>query len=160
VHIDSDDPDAQIEHQRQVGPQVVVVNRGYTMVDDGTRWFFSCAAPCDKKLDPQYVYRVNGKGITPSKPFTIPGDEARVELSTKTGSYARAVGAVVLGTFGISALIGGASCLIVGQVLPEPQGQPWTTAGAIALGSGLLLTVTAVVLGLGASTDVHTRSVR
>lgn len=160
VHVESDDPDAQLEEQRRVGPGMVVVAQGYVMVDDGTRWFHSCGTPCDKKLDPQFVYRVNGKGITPSKPFTIPADQPRVELETKTGSYAKAVGAVVLGTFGISALVAGASFLVVGYVVPASDGEPWKTAGFVTLGSGAVLTAAAVLLGLGASTDVHTRSAR
>lgn len=122
----------------------------------GTRWFFSCATPCDKPLDPARVYRVNGKGITPSKPFTLPSGESRVDLKTKTGSYARAVGATVLGSFGIAVIIGGGTMLIVGHVLPQ-GGDGWTTAGAVTLGSGAALTIAAIVLGLGAPTDVETR---
>jgi len=160
VHVESDNPEAQLEENREVGPRVIVVSQGSAMVDDGTRWFFSCATPCDKALDPGRVYRVNGKGITPSKPFTLQAGESRIELKTKTGSYARAVGATVLGSFGIAGLVGGLSMVIVGQVLPDKDGHAWTTAGAITLGSGAVLTVAAIVLGLGAPTDVQTRAAR
>ena len=161
VHLATKDADAVLEEQRRVGPASVVVTQSYAMVDDGTRWLETCRTPCDRKLDPQYVYRVNGKGITPSKPFTIPGDTERVEVEAETGSAARAIVGGSMATVGILGLIGGAVCLILGYTLSyEDARGTLQTAGWAGLGGGAVLTAGGIVLGLGATTDVHARPVR
>ena len=78
----------------------------------GSPWQPACEAPCGMRLDPQYEYRIGGRGVVTSDSFRLPPDDA-VHVRAKVGSsvlWGIGTGAIVFGA--LFAAGGGAVLLL------------------------------------------------
>jgi hypothetical protein len=107
-----------------------------------------CFAPCDKMLESNSLYIIQGDGVRATSRFMLPDDRESVTLDVQAGSTARvAGGAILLGAGLLSAYIG-ALVWSAGSIgnSPEFSGTTTTTRpndSAVSVGR------TMVVVGLG-----------
>ena len=113
-----------------------------------------CAAPCNKSVDPRFLYRVAGDGITPSPSFRFPPGHSAYKLEVDAGSSSAHTAGVVLTTAGIClAALGGAFLAVAAVDRESPAVVP--TAGAVGGGVGLISMAVGIPLWLSSGTSVR-----
>ena len=91
----------------------------------GREWIDSCYAPCDRKLDGDARYRIEGNGVRPSSPFSLHATSLEgSETIVVTPAYdaARGAGFVLIGL--------GAGGILIGSLLAWGGATAETCKGA------------------------------
>jgi hypothetical protein len=133
-----------------------------------------CVAPCEAEADANGIYRIGGRGVTPSDTFALPQGSDKIGLRVRAGSKtARGVGWLSVG-LGATAAAAGGMLLVFGSVLEpnasdaiyahdagrltrdEDRASTFRTVGFVSLGAGAALVALGIVLVATSGTDVAT----
>lgn len=121
------------------------------------RWQDVCLAPCGVTVDPAGTYRVGGGGVIVSESFTLPRASGEVTIDASVGSKGAHWAGLGLMIGGGVAAVYGALYLIMADLFSDIDANNMTSAstdfgdtvrniGLLALGLGLVLEVTGIVL--------------
>lgn len=151
VHLDSTKPGAALFRRDE--SKKLIDKRG--SVDDV--WEFVCYAPCDKRVDPDAVYRVLGSTIPPSDSFVLGSED--VTLKVEAGSTRMQALAHGTGGLGLASVIAsGVFFVAEGATDSESKEDSMRLLGQVFLIGGLTLTITSIILDSIGSTSVRTET--
>ncbi len=140
VRFDASNPDAALE--KYVGS-----------------WQEVCLAPCEGEISEDGAYRIGGKGIRVSEPFTLPHGARRVVVHASVGTDGRsALGAILAIGGGVGAYIGALAWLFSLGTVGDQGGRDGSssgrTTGEVFLVGGLAVGITGFVILMNNGTDV------
>jgi hypothetical protein len=114
----------------------------------------ACAAPCNKTVDPQFLYHVAGEGITRSASFRFPPGRSAYKLEVDSGSSWSDAAGFILTSAGICLAALGGTFLAVGAVdRDRPAFLP--VAGAVGAGAGVISMAVGIPLWISGQTSVR-----
>jgi hypothetical protein len=126
----------------------------------GREWIDACYAPCDRKLDGDARYRIEGNGVRPSSPFSLHATSLEgSETIVVTPSYVstRDAGFVLVGVGAAGIFVGGFLAWIAAASERCEGNNSFPSTGQCETGDGTLLAIgavtaigSAIVGGLGA----------
>jgi hypothetical protein len=151
VHLDSTKAGAALFRRDE--SKKLIDKRG--SVDDV--WEFVCYAPCDKRVDPDAVYRVLGATIPPSDAFVLGSEDVTLKVdagSTRTQALARGTGGLGLA----SVIASGVFFVAEGATDSENKEDSMRVLGQVFLIGGLTLTITSIILDSIGSTSVRSET--
>jgi hypothetical protein len=135
----------------------------FRVVDGAQGSLAVCIPPCQKYVDPGFVYNVGGDGIRRSSSFVFPSNQERVRLDVKTGSSALFATGVVLsiggGILALNSLGFFAIASIAHDSSAPGESDPssgFRKAGFIILGTGAVAIVGGLALAFSNGTSVRT----
>lgn len=111
-------------------------------------WHNVCPAPCGRPVDPAALYRVAGRSLVPSDPFTLPRRSGEVTIDAQLGSRPRNIVGKVFTLAGFGATAAGALLYLAGsRVSPDAGGDAAPPPRLILHFYGALLFVAGVAVG-------------
>jgi hypothetical protein len=128
-------------------------------------WQNVCAAPCGRPVDPAALYRVAGRSLVPSDPFTLPRRSGEVTIDAQLGSRPRNIIGKVFTLAGFGAAAAGALLYLAGsRVSPDAGGDAAPPPrlilqfyGAVLFGAGVAVGATGIPLWATSSTSVDVK---
>ncbi len=115
VVLDSDKPGARLEAflGTSTGVGLAWTSRGTVPVAvSSEHWASVCTAPCQRLVQPNLEYRVNGDSLVSSDKFVIDGAHSNVRIKATMGSNGTRIGAALLALgLGLPTLTASAVCL-------------------------------------------------
>lgn len=128
-------------------------------------WRDICAAPCGKPVDSAALYRVAGRSLVPSDPFTLPRQSGEVTIDAQLGSRPRNIVGKVFTFAGFGAAAAGALLYLAGsRVSPDAGGDAAPPPrlilqfyGALLFIAGMAVGATGVPLWATSSTSVDVK---
>jgi hypothetical protein len=153
----------------------VVGARVYGSVVGVAEWYQPvCTAPCAVDADPNAIYRVAGRGVTPSDSFALPPASEKVGLRVRAGSSAvRAGGWLSVGLGALAVATGGALFLVGSIMAPnasdavyendpsrykrdDDRASTFRSIGLVSLGAGAAALALGIALVATSGTGVET----
>lgn len=126
-------------------PDATLMRRG------AAGWEPVCRAPCQAMLDPEDHYRVDGRGLRPSRPFQLPRGRDPVQLRTSVGTSSQHGWGIVLLIGGGAIGFVGSQVLLTGLLLTafdEPDGLERTESASSVTAVGAVMTVGGLATGI------------
>ncbi len=128
-------------------------------------WQNVCAVPCGRPVDPAALYRVAGRSLVPSDPFTLPRRSGEVTIDAQLGSRGRNIVGKAFTLAGLGATAAGALLYLAGsRVSPDAGGDAAPPPrlilqfyGAVLLVAGVAVSATGVPLWATSSTSVDVK---
>jgi len=125
-----------------------------------------CFAPCNKMLESNSLYIIQGDGVRATSRFMLPDDRDSVTLDVQAGSTARVAGGAILIGAGLISAYAGAIVWAAGNVSNSPAFSTNTSSsttstgqgdGAVAVGRTMVVAgLAGAVLGLYLAMSSHT----
>ena len=128
-------------------------------------WHNVCPAPCGRPVDPAALYRVAGRSLVPSDPFTLPRRSGEVTIDAQLGSRGRNIVGKVFTLAGFGATAAGALLYLAGsRVSPYAGGDAAPPPrlilqfyGAVLFVGGIAVGATGIPLWATSSTSVDVK---
>jgi hypothetical protein len=111
-------------------------------------WRDVCTTPCGRPVDPGALYRVAGRSVVASDPFTLPRQSGEVTIDAQLGSKGRHIVGKVFTFAGFGAVAAGALLYLAGShVSPDAGGDAAPPPRLILQFYGALLFVAGAAVG-------------